>query len=250
VSEPRAKRRGGVIEATVFAIVGIAILCGLGLWQLDRKVWKENLIATLNTRLTRAPVNLPPRANWPRLLQEGNEYTRVTFPAEFLAGQEALVYTAGSALRPDVKGPGYWVFAPAQLAGGSIVLVNRGFVPLERKDAATRAGGMPRGIVEIVGVMRWPETRGLFTPADDVAGNVWYLRDTKTMAAAKTWAIAAPFYIDQESPVPEGGWPKPGKLVVALPDNHLQYAITWFGLALALAGVYAVWLAGRLRWRR
>ena len=242
------KRRGGILEATVFAIVGVAILCGFGLWQFDRKVWKENLIATLTMRLNRAPENLAPRASWPRLVPEGNEYTRVAFPAEFLEGQEALVYSAGSPLRPDIKGPGYWVFAPAQLAGGSIVLVNRGFVPLERKDAATRAL-TPRGTVEIVGVMRWPETRGLFTPADDVAGNVWYLRDTKAIAAAKTWATAAPFYIDQESPLPEGGWPKPGKLVVALPDNHLQYAITWFGLALALAGVYVVWLAGRLRRR-
>ena len=243
------KRRGGILEATVFAIVGVAILVGFGLWQLDRKVWKENLIATLTTRLDRAPENLTPRASWPRLVPEGAEYTRVTFPAEFLEGQEALVYTAGSPLRPDVKGPGYWVFAPAQLAGGSIVLVNRGFVPLERKDAATRAGGAPRGTVEIVGVLRWPETRGLFTPADDVKGNVWYLRDPKAMAEAKKWVSAAPFYIDQEAPVPPGGLPLPGKLAIALPANHLQYAITWFGLALALAGVYVTWLARRL-WLR
>ena len=154
----------------MFAVVGVAILIGFGIWQLDRKVWKENLISTLNTRLARAPEDLPPRASWPRLLPEGNEYTRVTFPAEFLDGQEALVYTAGSPLRPDVKGPGYWVFAPAQLAGGSIVLVNRGFVPLDAKDPATRADGTAHGTVEIVGVMRWPETRGLFTPADDVEG--------------------------------------------------------------------------------
>ena len=247
MSDKRARRRGGVLEATVFAIVGVAILCGLGLWQLDRKAWKENLIATLTTRLNSAPENLAPRASWPRLVPEGNEYTRVAFPAEFLEGQEALVYSAGSSLRPDVKGPGYWVFAPAQLAGGSVVLVNRGFVPLERKDPATRPGGAPPGIVEIVGVMRWPETPGLFTPADDVAGNVWYLRDTKAIAAAKTWATAAPFYIDQESPLPEGGWPKPGKLAIALPNNHWQYAITWFGLALALAGVYVTWLARRFR---
>jgi surfeit locus 1 family protein len=249
VSRPRARRRGGAFEATIFAAVGVTILIGLGLWQLDRRVWKQNLVLTLNTRLARAPEDLPPRASWPRLLAEGNEFARVTFPAEFLDGQEALVYTAGSPLRPDIKGPGYWVIAPAQLAGGSIVLVNRGFVPLEAKDPATRVAGNSRGTIEIVGVMRWPETRGLFTPADDVKGNVWYLRDPEAIAAAKKWASAAPFYIDQEAPVPAGGWPKPGKLVVALPDNHLQYAITWFGLALALAGVYVVWLAGRLRRR-
>ncbi len=245
MSEPLARPQRGIIEPTVLAICGIAILCGLGIWQLDRKVWKENLIAILTTRLERAPEALPPRESWPHLMPEGNEYTRVTFPAEFLPGQEALVYTPGSPLRPDVKGPGYWVFAPAQLAGGSIVLVNRGFVPLDRKDPVSRPGGATQGIVEIVGVMRWPETRGLFTPADDVADNVWYVRDPKAMAAARNWATASPFYIDQESPVPTGGLPLPGKLTVALPDNHLQYAITWFSLALALAGVYVVWLA---RW--
>ena len=182
----------------MFAAAGVAILIGLGIWQLDRKVWKENLIATLDTRLARAPQDLPPRENWPRLVAEDNEYTRVKFPAEFLAGQEALVYTAGSAFRPDVQGPGYWVFAPARLAGGSIVIVDRGFVPVDRKDPASRAQGSPLGIVDIVGVMRWPETRGLFTPADDPATNVWYLRDPKAIAAAKKWDTAAPFYIEQE----------------------------------------------------
>jgi surfeit locus 1 family protein len=238
-----------VIEPTVFAVVGVTILIGFGIWQLDRKTWKQNLIATLTTRLAQAPGDLPPRASWPKLVQADNEFRRVTFPAEFLEGQEALVYTSGSPLRPDVKAPGYWVFAPAQLSGGSIVLINRGYVPLDAKEPATRAEGKPKGIVEVVGMMRWPETRGVFTPADDPKTNVWYLRDPKAMAAEKKWATAAPFYIDQESPVPPGGAPLPGKLEVKLPDNHLQYAITWFGLALALAGVYVVWLAGRFRRR-
>jgi surfeit locus 1 family protein len=248
LSEPGAWRRG-LIEPTVFTVVGIAFLVGLGIWQLDRKIWKENLIATVTERNSSAPGSLPPRASWPRLVQDTNEYTRVIFPAEFLEGQEALVYTPGSPFRPDVSGTGYWVFAPAQLAGGSIVLVNRGFVPADRKDPASRTDGSPHGTIDVVGVMRWPEARGLFTPADDPKTNVWYLRDPKAIAAEKKWASAAPFYIDQESPVPTGGLPLPGKLSVQLPDNHLQYAITWFGLALALAGVYVVWLAGRFRRR-
>ncbi len=242
-----ATRRGGVIGATLFAVAGVAVLIGLGVWQLDRRVWKENLIATLTARLARAPGELPPLADWPRLTPDKDEYTRVTFSAEFSAGEEALVYTAGSAFRPDVQGPGYWVFAPARLAGGGIVLVDRGFVPYDRKQPATRAAGTPHGAIEMVGVMRWPETRGTFTPADDPKGNVWYLRDPKAIAAAKKWDGAAPFYIEQEAPEPPGGLPKPGKLAVNLPDNHLQYAITWFGLALGLAGVYGVWLFGRLR---
>jgi surfeit locus 1 family protein len=245
----REGRRGGVFEATVFTVVCLVILIGLGVWQLDRKVWKENLIASLTERLAKPPQDMPPREDWPRLTAQADEFRRVAFPAEFIAGEEALVYSAGSALRKDIKGPGYWVFAPARLPGGSVVVINRGFVPLDRKDPATRAPGAPHGIVDIVGVLRWPEQRGLFTPADDVKADVWYLRDTQAMADAKKWSAAAPFYIDQEAPVPPGGLPLPGRLEVHLPDNHLQYAITWFGLALALAGVYVVWLAGRLRRR-
>lgn len=246
MSKAPRKHRSGVLDAMVFALAGVVILCGLGAWQLDRKAWKEDLIARLNARLARAPQDLPPRASWPELNEDGEEFRRVAFPAEFLDGEEALVYTAGSPLRPDVKGPGYWVFAPARLPGGSIVIVNRGFVPADRKDPAERGGGVPHGIVDVVGVMRWPEARGMFTPADDSKKNIWYLRDSKAIADFKKWATAAPFYIDQEEPVPPGGLPKPGKLEVHLPDNHLQYAITWFGLALALAGVYVVWLARRL----
>jgi surfeit locus 1 family protein len=237
--------RSGIVEATVFAIVGVAILIGLGIWQLDRKAWKENLIATVTAQLERTPQPLPPPADWARLTPAADEYRHVTFPAEFLPGQEALVYTAGSAFRPDVHGAGFWVFAPARLAGGSIVVINRGFVPAARKDAVARA---PQDSVDIVGVMRWPDRPGLFTPQAEPQNNVWYLRDSMAIAEAKKWNATAPFYIEQESPVPAGGLPKPGKLAVALPDNHLQYAITWFALALGLAGVYVVWLAKRLNW--
>jgi surfeit locus 1 family protein len=240
-------RRRGIVTATLFALAGIGVLCALGQWQLDRKIWKEKLIATMTVRLTQPPQPLPSRNDWPQLTQDNSEFTRVTFPAEFLAGEEALVYSAGAAFRPDIKDPGYWVFAPAQLAGGSIVVVNRGYVPPDRRDPAARQQGNPPGSVDVVGVMRWPETRGLFTPADDVKGNVWYLRDPLAMAQAHRWATAAPFYIDMEAPMPPGGLPSPGKLTVILPNNHWQYAITWFGLALALAGVFIAWLIARLR---
>ncbi len=239
------KPRGGVVGATIAAIVGIAILCGLGVWQVERKVWKESLIATLNARLAEPPVDLPPRAAWNGLKADGHEWRRVHFLAEFIPGQETLVYTAGSPFRPDVKGPGYWVLAPARLASGSVVIIDRGFVPLDRKDAATHVP--PAGLVDIVGVMRWPEESGMFIPSADVKGNVWYARDIRAIATVKKWPDDAPFYIEQESPAPAGGVPKPGRLVVNLRDNHLQYAITWFGLALGLAGVYGVWLMRRRR---
>ncbi len=238
-----AEPRGSIVTPTALTAIGLAILIGLGIWQLERRVWKHNLIATLNAELAKKPVALPPRAQWSKLKPDSHEFRRVTFAAEFLPGQEALVYSAGSALRPDVKGPGYWVFAPARLADGNVVIVDRGFVPTDRKEPASRPQGAPHGVVSIVGIMRWPEQSGSFTPAPDLKAGVWYARDLKAIVAAKHWKDDAPFYVDQEQPVPPGGWPKPGRMVVSLPDNHMQYALTWFGCALALAFIYARWLA-------
>src|SRR5262249_13779456 len=150
------------------------------------------------------------------------------------SGQEALVYTAGSALRTDVAGPGYWVFAPARLADGGTIVVNRGFVPEGRQDPASRAEGQIRGKVEIGGAMRWPEARGMFPPTDEPQRNLWFVRDQNAMAAAKGWGEVAPFFVDQEAPSAPGGLPKAGRIVPNLPNNHLQYALTWYGLALVL----------------
>lgn len=245
----REKKRGW-LEPTVFALACLAILIGLGIWQLDRKVWKENLIATLDERLAMQPVSgLPPRDQWTALDPARMEYRRVVVPVEFLHDQEALVYTPGSAFRPDIKSIGYWVLTPARLPGGSVVVVNRGFVPLDRKLPASRADGQVAGLVDITAVMRWPEERGLFTPADEPQNNIWYVRDPATIGAAKGWGAVAPFMLDLESPPPPGGLPSPGKLVVHLRNNHFGYALTWFGLALTLAGVYVTFMVSRFRRR-
>lgn len=242
----RRIERRGIVVPTIFAVAAFALLIGLGKWQLDRKIWKENLIATITARSSAPPESLPLPAAWPHLSQATDEYRRVRFSAEYLIDRQALVYTAGSAFRPDVSGAGYWVFTPARLAGGGIVVVNRGFVPFDRKELAS--GGQRAPIkVDITGVLRWPETRGFFTPDDDPQQNIWYVRRPRVIAAAKGWGTVAPFYIDQENPQPAGGWPRAGKLVVALPDNHLQYALTWFALALGLIGIYGAWLFRRLR---
>lgn len=237
----------GLLVPGAMTLIGLTVLVGLGLWQLDRKAWKEGLIAALTQRLAAPATNLPARETWPRLDQKDAEFRRVAFPAEFLHEQEALVYSAGSALRPDVKGAGYWVLTPARLLGGSVIMVNRGFVPEARKDPKARAAGQVAGVVDVVGVLRWPEPRGTFTPADDPDHNLWYVRDHAAIADAKGLGPAAPFYVDQEAPVPPGGFPLAGRLQVSLPNNHLQYSLTWFGLALALAGVFLIWAVRRSR---
>jgi surfeit locus 1 family protein len=233
------------------ALLAFAVLIALGTWQVERKAWKESLIASLTERLAAAPQTLPPAKDWAKLDRAGDEYRRVKFTASFDNAREALVFAAASAFRPDVTSPGYWVFTPARLADGSIIVVNRGFVPDARRDPKSRPQGQIAEAIEITGALRWPDERHWFTPADDVSHNLWFTRDPAAIAAAKgldkgldpgTGAVA-PFYVEQETPTPPGGLPQPGKLVVALPDNHLQYALTWYGLAAVLAVVFGFWAA-------
>jgi len=238
-----SKARRSWLGLLIPALLAFAILVALGTWQIERKAWKEGLIAALSERLAAPPVALPPPAAWPSLDAARDEYRRVAFTAAFDHGQEALVYAAASAFRPDVSGsgPGYWIFTPARLPAGGVVMVNRGFVPEARKDAASRADGRIAGPIEIVGAMRWPELRRFFSPADDPSHNLWFRADPLAIADAKAVGPVAPFYVEQESPAPPGGLPQPGKLVAQLRNPHLGYAITWYGLALAVVfTVYVV----------
>jgi surfeit locus 1 family protein len=244
----RGSLRRGVLVPSVAAAGAFAVLIALGLWQMERKAWKEALIATIAARLSAPPATLPRREDWARLDAEEDEFLRVAATAEFENDKEGLVYTGGSTLREATGGPGYWVFTPARLADGGHVMVNRGFVPEGRQNPQTRADGEIAGPVDFIGVLRWPELPGLFTPNADTAHNIWFSRDSTAIAAAKG-IDTAPFYIELESPNPPGGLPRAGRLQPNLPNNHLQYALTWFGLAAVLTGVYAAWLFGGWRHR-
>jgi surfeit locus 1 family protein len=243
----KAAARRSWLGLLVPAMLAFAVLIALGTWQLERKTSKEGVIAALTQRLAAPPAPLPAPAAWPHLDQAGEEYRRVTFGATFDHAKEALVYGAASAFRPDVSGPGYWVFTPARLPDGAFVIVNRGFVPENRRNAAMRAAGQIAGPVAIVGAVRWPEQRTLFSPADDPQKNLWFVRDPLAIAAAKGIEPVAPFYVEQESPLPPGGLPQAGKLAVTLRNAHLQYAITWYGLALVLLVMFGVWARGSWR---
>jgi surfeit locus 1 family protein len=239
---PRAAGlRGGVLVPSVASAAALAILISLGMWQLERKAWKEGLIATLEERLSAPPMALPPPGEWPQLTAAQDEFLRVGMRAEFLNDSEALVYTGGSTLREATGGPGYWVFTPARLAGGALVMVNRGFVPDGKQNPAARSAGEIAGPLDMIGVLRWPELPGLFTPNGDPARNIWFARDSAAIAAAKG-VSAAPFYLELESPEPPGGLPHTGRLQPNLPNNHFGYALTWLGLAVVLVGVYTAWL--------
>ena len=217
-----------------FVLGGLAVLLSLGTWQVERKAWKETLIATLTERLSAEPVELPPAFEWSRLTPENAEFRRVKLRADFRS-DGALAFTSGSALRDDVKAPGYFVFAGGRLPGGQHVVVNRGYV----KDRTYPAAAGPH---EIVGALRWPEASSRFVADHDASTDVWYVRDHRLMARVRGWGDVAPFYVEQEAPVPPGGVPHPARLRVNLPNHHLQYALTWYGLALMLVVVFAAWV--------
>jgi surfeit locus 1 family protein len=247
VAHHAGMRRRGVLVPSLATVAALLVLVGLGEWQLQRLAWKEGLIATLAERLSAAPVALPPPAVWPRLSAEHNEFLRVAVTAVFENDKEALVYTGGSSLREATGGPGYWVFTPARLADGNHLMVNRGFVPEGRQKVDTRLEGQVADPINLVGALRWPEVPGLFTPAGDPAHNLWFARNSTAIAAAKGVSVA-PFYLELESPQPPDGLPRAGRLQPNLPNSHLQYAVTWFGLAVVFAGAYLAWLFGS--WRK
>lgn len=225
----------------VIVLGALCVLAGLGLWQVERKAWKENLIATVNERVAAAPSPLPAPREWNGLSQSSDEFRRVTARLQF-SNERAFVFSGASGLRPDIKAPGYYVFAPGKLPGGETVIVNLGYAP------DRNVSGMA-GTREVAGYLRWPEKPSIFVSEHDANGDVWSARDHIAMADFRKWGQAAPFYIDQESPVPANGIPKPGPLSVSLPNNHLGYALTWFGLALGLAAVFGVWLRRQVRGR-
>jgi surfeit locus 1 family protein len=231
----------GLLMPIISTSIAFAILVGLGVWQLQRKHWKDGLVDSMTARFNAAPVDLPAQEKWPGMTVENSEFLRVRIDADFLPARDAYAYIAGSALRNDIKSPGYFVFRPAKLPDGRVVVVNRGYVPLDHTEPS------PAGRVTLTGYLRWPEPASMFVSSSDSSGETWFVRDQRAMAAARGWGEVAPFYIDQEAPVPVGGLPRPAKLQVTLRNDHLGYALTWFGLAAVLAVVFASWLFSRRR---
>lgn len=228
-----------LIAPALFTLAMGAILIGLGLWQLQRLAWKTAILARIDARTTAPPQPLPDPATWPALNQDDYEYRHVDLDGTFDHSKEALVF------RGTAAGPGYFVLTPLRLASGGTVIVNRGHVPTDRADPKTRQAGEVTGPVHIVGLMREPEARNAFTPADDPATGHYFTRDPALIAAYFGLAGAAPFSIDADAtPVP-GGLPRGGTTEIAIPNNHFSYALTWFGLAAGLFGVFGV-----LAWRK
>src|SRR5262245_667622 len=263
----RRLRQAELVWPTVATLVGLAVLIGLGTWQLERKRWKEDLIAKIAAGVKAEPILISPLD--PALLSRlkdptpdpesvvvlTEEYTHVAVRGRFHHDKEQYLYAPSSA------GLGWHVYTPLELASQQVVWINRGFVPDARKAPATRLEGEIGGEVEVRGLVRLPAGKGMFTPENDVQKNLWYWPDLTAMTAAafpgapkpgpgsppqpaKAWNLV----IEADArPEPPGGLPRGGVTRLDLPNRHLEYAITWYGLALTLIGVYLVFAINRLR---
>lgn len=218
--------------ATLILLGGVAALLfaaliALGIWQVERRAWKHALIAQIDARLHAAPIAPPGPAQWPRI-GAADAYLRIALSGRYLPDRETFVKAVTE------RGPGYWAVSPLRTERGFIVLVNRGFV-------AKPAARAPSGPVRVTGLLRVTEPGGGFLRSNDPAGDHWFSRDVAAIGQARHLPSVAPYFVDADAASSLPGGPIGGLTVVTFSDNHLVYALTWFGLALlVLVGVFIV----------
>lgn len=208
----------------------------LGTWQVYRLQWKLDLIQRVEARLAQEPVPIPASDGWASINAADDEYKRVEVRGHFLNDKEALVVASTE------RGPGFWVLTPFALADGTVVIVNRGFVPGGSREASTRSEGQIAGEASVTGLLRLSEASSWILRKNDPAQDRWYRRDPGEIGEARGLSNVAPFFIDADATPNPGGWPLGGMTRVQFSNSHLVYAITWFVLAVmaALATAYVV----------
>lgn len=227
-----------------FAVPALTVLILLGNWQVQRLTWKENLLATIDARLAAAPV---PAGEIARLIADGADirYRPATATGTFDHAHEQHFFATHRGAS------GYYVYTPLVMADDRMLLVNRGFVPFDLKDPATRAEGQTAGPVTITGLARerLAEKPSFIVPDNDVAGNIYYWKDWSAMVSQIGHDADAvlPFFLDADEAANPGGWPVGGVTRIDLPNNHLQYALTWYGLAIVLVVVTSLFVWRRMR---
>jgi surfeit locus 1 family protein len=219
---------------TVFSLPMLLICLALGGWQVERLFWKQDLIAQRQAAVAAAPAAVP------KSLAEAREmeFHHVTDEGVFLNDKEIFLGATS-----EGGGQGYQILTPLQEQGGRVVFVNRGYIPAELRDPAKRAAGQIDGTVHVQGLLRLPPAGkpNWFLPDNRPDLNYWFWVDLPAMSAADKLDRIAPFYIDADGTPNPGGWPKGGVTRLALPNNHLQYVITWFSLAVALIVIYVLY---------
>lgn len=231
-------RRSVAIAMALLSVAALAVLLALGTWQVQRLHWKEALIATIEGRTDDAPVEL---AEIETLFARTGDvdYWPMRVEGTFRHEGERHYFATWRG------NSGYNVMTPLELADGRIIFVNRGFVPFDRKDPATRTDGQVEGVVSIEGLARNvpSEKPSFIVPENDAAANIFYWKDLQLMAssAGLDGETVLPFVIDADDAPNPGMLPVGGVTIIDLPNNHLQYAVTWYGLAAALVAVLIAW---------
>lgn len=251
MSDAAARRRGTGLRFWIFVVFMLALtglFIALGVWQVQRLAEKEALIASVEQRLTMSPLELPPLGEWVGLDPEVYNYRPVTVTGTFDNSGTVLVFTSLGEPRGKFGGPGYWVMTPLELVGGGAIFVNRGFVPQASGAAFATGEGGPVGEQTVTGIGVRPEVAGAFTPGPDTKNRVEWVRDPARLAEMldPPPAPLAGFTVD--APAGEAGaLPQGGETVIEFPNNHLGYAMTWFGFALLTPVLLAYWVVRQLR---
>jgi len=236
LTQPRSS--AFLVALALCAFGAFAGFMALGIWQMERRVWKLDLIARVERRVHAAPVAPPTADQWPTVNAADDAYRRVRASGTFLHDRETLVQATTE------LGAGYWVLTPLRISNGSIVLVNRGFAPPEARDRAARRGSESEGETVVTGLLRISEPGGSFLRHNDPVADRWYSRDVQAIATARGLTGVAPYFVDAEgtsnrpqapNPDVKHSWPVGGLTVISFPNNHLVYAFTWFTLALMVA---------------
>ncbi|MBW9113264.1 SURF1 family protein [Rhizobium cauense] len=247
VSPDKAQRQHTAAGLVIFCGLMVSLivaLTSLGVWQVERLSWKKDLIARVDQRVHAEPVPAPTRAEWNDVSRAKDEYRHVMAQGTLQNDRETLIY-ASTAL-----GAGYWVITPLSLADGTSLLINRGFVPTDRRDPKTRSEGQVSTPVKITGLLRISEPRGTLLKSNDPNSDRWYSRDVAAIAEHRNIALVAPYFIDADATVNPGALPVGGLTQIAFPNNHLVYAITWFVLAAMVAALLIFVARSEIRSRR
>ena len=228
---------------TLVSLPILVVALGLGIWQMERREWKRDILDRIAVNQAAQPITLDELLRGDPL---AHEYGRVTVSGSFLHDRE--FYLAARSLKNTV---GLQVVTPLRTADGRLMLFDRGWVPQERKDPAKRAEGQPAGTVKLTGIVRRAQEQRQFAPDNVPERNVWFHVDVplmRRMAGGTPDAKLDSFFLEADAAPNPGGFPIGGQTRLDIPNDHLQYAITWFLISAALVGVYLAyhWENGRL----
>lgn len=221
-----------LIAAGIAVFIVVCGLLSLGVWQLQRLAWKNDLIARVDARVHAVPVPAPGPDQWPDISRENDEYRRVSVSGTFQHDRETLVQAVTE------LGAGFWVLTPLVDDRGDAILINRGFVPSDRRLPESRAAGQIDGAVTVTGLIRITEPKGAFLRDNDPVADKWYARDVAAIAEARDLGDTAPYFIDADGTPNPGDYPRGGLTRISFPNTHLIYALTWFSMAVIAAAMF------------